>query len=247
MNLKIFALDYYQGHLNFENNPIAQAVKYYKHRNNWIDTAETLTYELSKSFPLQKSDYLSPCLCKTKKNQIRLNFCAKYLAELTNSRFIPFNQLRKKNLENQTIILLDDVIFTGATLRNHLLALQNTNVKIIKFCAFGISHSYNENATENLLANWRKKQNPSLTGADFDYKIIRRLNKKKVFAPIGTVRIENELDLVFGTNGGWYGVKQQALIEYNRDLYVVELHWWKNDIYNLETNPDVYFLEFYDS
>lgn len=154
--LEIITLDEYRGQYK-DNNELARDIKYFKQIPN-----EKLSKEMGKLLiddlynkhkeKLKKYHYVIPALAKSQKTQKRLNFAANYLADLTGKNYLSFDKAKKTNLKDQKIIILDDVIYTGSTLRKHTTYFYvDKMVTKICFATFGISDQYNDEATKNLI------------------------------------------------------------------------------------------------
>ncbi len=154
--LEIITLDEYRGQYK-DNNDLARDIKYFKQIPN-----EKLAKAMGKLLiddlynkhraTFKKYEFVIPALAKSEKTQRRLNFAANYLADLTGKKYLSFDKAKKIDLKDKKIIILDDVIYTGATLRKHAtyffidkLASQ------ICFAIFGISSNYNDEATQTLI------------------------------------------------------------------------------------------------
>jgi hypoxanthine-guanine phosphoribosyltransferase len=80
----------------------------------------------------------------TKQTNERLIYAAKHF----NKEIIKRIDMR---IKDKTILILDDVVYTGATLRKEIMKAANNYPTRIIFAAFGISSNYNEKATNDLI------------------------------------------------------------------------------------------------
>jgi orotate phosphoribosyltransferase len=149
MEVHIITIDEYRGQYK-GNNDLARDIKYFKYAKNtkgWQEMAQLLMFDLVQKHKelFKKIDYVYCVHNNTKQTNDRLLYAAKYINK---GEIIKRIDMR---IKDKTILILDDVIYTGATARKEIMKAANNYPARIIFAAFGISSNYNEKATNDLI------------------------------------------------------------------------------------------------